>query len=157
MSVKVALLKAVRDQLKASVTGVQSRVYVVVQDAEGNQMLPTEAVCPFLAVSDDGMESEYAPGRTERQDYRVRVRAYVQDLRDAETPVLGHTASSSLGAAELQDLIADALQNNLLATRIAGVELAQVESQPAVDTVADEAWFAVIGDVRMLYHMTEAL
>jgi hypothetical protein len=155
MSQKVALLKAVRDELKAVITAVENRVWVVVQDAQGNQLLPVEAEAPFLTVADAGMDPTWMPGQTAEEVYRVSVRAYVQDLRDVETPVLGHVASGAVGAAQLQDLIADALQGKLLGARIAGIELAQVERVPPVDTVADESWFAVIGDVIMRYEMTE--
>lgn len=157
MSQKVALLTAVRDELRAQVPGVAQRVYVVVADAEGNDLLPREAACPFLTVADLGMAPEDAPGQTQIQTYRVRVRAYVQDLRSCESPVLGHAPSSSVGAAGYQDLVAEALGGNLLADRIAGVESAALESLPATGWVADEAWLAVIGDVGLRYHMTEAL
>jgi hypothetical protein len=156
MSQKVALLKAVRDELKAVITAVANRVYVVVQDAQGNQLLPIEAEAPFLTVADGGLEIEWMPGQTGLATYRVNVRAYIQDLRDVETPVLGHAASGAKGAAELQDLVGDALQGKLLAARIAGVELAQVERVPQIDTVSDESWFAVIGDIVMRYEMSEA-
>lgn len=148
---KAAFLAAVRDELKAQITEVAGRVFVVVQDAQGNQLLPKEAACPFLTVADGGREmvgETQLPGMATQ---RVTVRAYVQNARDCEAPILGHAASGELGAAALQDAIAAALQGNLLASRISGVVLAEVERLPAVDYLADESWFAVIGDVSVRY------
>ncbi|MBI4242253.1 MAG: hypothetical protein HY613_11095 [Candidatus Rokubacteria bacterium] len=156
MSAKASLLAAVRDELKAQISAAGSRVYVVVQDAQGNQLLPVEAAFPFLTVADLGLGLGWQPGNVAEGVYRIRVRAHVQDLRDVETPVLGHAASGSKGAAQLQGEITAALQGNLLAARIAGVELAQVGGEPPVDYIEDESWFAVIGDVLVRYEMTEA-
>ncbi len=157
MSQKAALLAAVRDELKALIAAVANRAYVVVQDAQGNQLLPVEAQAPFLTVADGGLNLDWMPGQTANAVYIVRARAHVQDLRDVETPVLGHAASGAKGAAELQGLVTAALKNNKMGARIAGVELALPIGEPPVDYVADESgWFAVIGDVLMRYEMTES-
>ncbi len=157
MSAKAALLTAIRDELRSAITGVENRVYVVVQDAQGNQLLPKEAACPFLTVADAGMVGSGRPGQVQRNTYRVRVRAHVQDLTDCETPVLGNAATGATGAAEFQGLIAAALDNALLASRITGLEAAVEEAEPMVDVIADESWWAMIGDVLMRYEMTEAV
>jgi hypothetical protein len=157
MSQKTALLKAIRDELKAQITGVNNRVVVTLDDSEDASFVPMEMAPPFLTVSDSGMIGSGAPGRTEVQTYRVRIRAWVQNFRDVESPVIGHAGSSSLGAAEFQDAIASAMGENLLATRISGVELAQVEGEPKATPVGDKDWFGVAGDVLMRYDMTEAL
>lgn len=151
MTVKADLLEAVRDQLVERISEIAGRAYVVVQDAQGNQLLPMEAACPFASVSDMGLDLEWIPGTTARATYRIRVRVHVQDLSSVEAPVIGEA-----GAAALQDAIVDALQGDLLTGRITGVELAQVESCPMVDFVADADWLAVIGDVLMRYEMTES-
>lgn len=155
MSKKADLLKAVRDELKAKISAVANRVYIVVQDAEGNQLLPMETECPMITVADMGLAIDWLPGQVGNAAYRVRARAHIQDLRDIQTPVIGHTATGSKGTAQLQGEITAALQGNLMAARIAGVELAQVEAEPPVDYIADESWFAVIGDVLLRYEMTE--
>lgn len=156
MSQKVALLKAVRDELKLKVPEVVGRVFVVVQDAQGNQLLPMEAEAPFLTVSDGGLAITWTPGQTGLSVYSINVRAYVQDLRDVETPVIGHPAGNAQGVADLQGKITAGLNNNLLASRMSGIEHATVLREAQVDVVADESWWAVIGDVAIEYHMTEA-
>ena len=159
MSVKAALLAAIRDELKARIDAIKGRAFVVVQDAQGNQLLPKEGACPFATVADMGLVIEWSPGETALATYRVRVRVHVQDLRTAETPVLGHAASGSVGAAQLQGEITAVLEGNLLASRLSAIssplELAQVESEPPVDVIADESWLAVIGDVIVRYERTE--
>jgi hypothetical protein len=135
---------------------VANRVWVVVQDAQGNQLLPMEAEAPFLTVSDGGLTITWTPGATGLAVYAVNVRAYVQDLRDVETPVIGHAAGNAQGVADLQGLITAALNNNLLASRITGIENATALRETQVDVVADESWWAVIGDVAVEYHMTES-
>ncbi len=153
MSRKVQLLSAVRDELKAAVPEVHGRVFVVVQDAQGQQVLPKEAACPFLTVADAGLDPTSETGLPGMVTHRVAVRVHVQDVRDCEAPVIGHDASGSVGAADFQDRIAAALGDNVLAARIADVALAVVERLPAVDYLADEGWFAVIGDVAMRYEL----
>ena len=156
MSQKAALLKAVRDELRLKVPEVANRVFVVVQDAQGNQLLPMEAEAPFLTVSDGGLLITWTPGATGLAVYGVNVRAHVQDLRDVETPVIGHAAGNAQGVADLQGLITAALNNNLLADRMTGIENATVLRETQADVVADESWWAVIGDVGLEYHMTES-
>ena len=157
MSQKAALLKAVRDELKARVPEVANRVFVVVQDAQGNVLLPQEAQAPFLTVADGGLELDWVPGQTALATYLVTVRAYVQDLRDNETPVIGHPTTSTRGAAELQGLITAALEGNRMPERITGLQLARTEREPAVDIIGDENWWAVTGDVQLRYAMTESV
>lgn len=156
MGDKTTLLTAIRDTLVAGATAAGRRVYVVAQDAQGNQLLPKEAACPFLTVADAGGTLDWRPGTVASATYRVRVRAHVQDLRDVETPVLGHAGSSTVGAAALQATIRGLLAHNLLAARVSGVEAALVEAEPAVDVLDDGSWWAVIGDVLLRYEMTLA-
>jgi hypothetical protein len=159
VSQKAALLKAVRDELKATVTAVQSRVCIVVRESEGSEIFPTELRRPCLTVSDGGMEPAARTGQVARTTYTVVVRGYVDFGRDPESHIVGHAGASELGAAELQDLAAAALHNTLLAARITGVESALVVSVPAVDTDADPqtGWAVVVGDVIVQYRMTEAV
>jgi len=149
MPTKAALLAAIRDELKATIPGVQGRVYVVVEDAAG-QLLPKEAACPFLTVADLGKPFTPQAGKVAVAEHQVRVRAYVQQWRDAEAPVLGHS-----GAAALQDQVLAALQYNPLAARLDGVEDVLPVSCPAVGTYLDEDWLAVTGDVVLKYTMEE--
>src|SRR3990167_11232002 len=105
MSQKANLLKAIRDELKLKIPEVANRVVVVVQDAQGNQLLPMEMELPFLAVSDGGLTITWTPGATGLAGYGVNGRACVQDLRDVETPVIGHAAGNAQGVADLQGKI----------------------------------------------------
>jgi hypothetical protein len=152
---KTALLKAVRDELKASITGVQNRVCIVVREGTGDEIIPETLPRPCLTVSDGGVARAAGTGQVVRATATVVVRGYVDPGRDVESPVVGHAGASELGAAELQDLVEAALHTNLLAARIAGVESALVTDLPAVDTAADPktGWAVVIGDVVVQYRM----
>jgi hypothetical protein len=146
---KVAVLTAVRDALRVGVPDAHNRVWITIQDAQGNQLVPTAAECPFLTVADAGQELAPLASAISDAIQRVRIRAHVQDLRDVEAPVIG-TAGLSTGAAGFQDAIAVLLKRNLLG--IAGLDQALVESLPAVGSVEDsEGWFAIVGDVMMRY------
>ena len=151
---KTSLLAAVRDELKATLAAIGGRAFVVIQDAQGNADLPVESAPPFVTVADAGLTIEWAPGEAGHAVMRVRIRAYVQDLRGAEAQVLGSDAGDSLGAAAMQDAIVTALQANDLAPRVAGLELSQVESAPAVSLFQGESWTAATGDVLVRYEWT---
>jgi len=152
---KVALLTAVRDALRSGIAETGTRAWCTVQDAQGDQFIPVTAQPPFLTVADGGWE--LAPLASEMANVvaRVRIRAHVQNFRDFEAPVIGHTVPgtppvTASGAAGLQDAIADLLQDNALG--IAGMESALVESLPAVGSVQDDKdFFAIVGDVVMRY------
>jgi hypothetical protein len=151
---KVDLLKAVRDFLKAGVASLHNRVWVTIQDADGSEYIPTEAACPFATVSDGGQGVTPETSKMSDCDQLVRVRVYVQNLRDVEAPVVGHAGSGELGAADYQDLVADLLAHDVtLGTRITGVDQALLKTLPAVGTVGtDEGkWVAAAGDVLMGY------
>ncbi len=153
---KALLLRAIRDELKEQIAGVHGRVVVVVRDAQGNQLLPKEIACPFIAVSDAGLDFTPEASRIAYGAQQILARAYVQNLRDAEAPVLGSAAAGETGAAEFQDQIVAALQYNVLAARIAGIDQALPVSCPAVaDHESPDGWYAIGGDVVMRYTMNE--